>query len=376
MATATSGVDLFTQIDVGPLSLKNRIAMAPMTRSRAALDGTPTAIMADYYAQRAGAGLIVSEGVSISAEAQGFLNVPGIFTESHVAAWRNVTERVHAQKCAFVMQLWHTGRIGHPDNMAAGLHPVAPSAIAHDRTVVTPSGMQATQVPRVLNADEILRTIEDYAQAARRARDAGCDAIEIHGANGYLPGQFLHESTNTRTDAWGGSLEKRARFMLEVSRACAEAIGPKRVGVRLTPFSVFNGAHSGNDEAVNRYLIPALDELNLLYLHVVTSEVAGNQTVVRDQATEVKDVVGFARALWPGALIAAGGFDRTQADNELASGRADLIAFGRDFIGNPDLPLRLASGHPLAERRPSDWYGSSEAGYTDYPTATNSWSTS
>lgn len=377
MTTENSRVNLFTPFDIPAISLKNRIVMAPMTRSRATDDGTPTSMMVQYYAQRASAGLIVSEGVNISAEAQGFLNVPGISTAAHVAAWRPITERVRANNCVFVMQLWHTGRIGHPDNMRPGLHPVAPSALAHDRTVVTPSGMQAAPVPRVLTDAEILGTIKDYANAARRAIEAGCDAIEIHGANGYLPGQFLHESTNKRTDAWGGTLQKRARFLIEVARACAEAVGGRRVGVRLTPFSVFNGASSDDDEAVNRYLIPALADLGLLYLHVVTAEVAGNQTVVKEQGTEIRDVVGFARSLWPGVLIAAGGYDRNRADTELDSGRADLIAFGRDFIGNPDLPLRLEKGVPLAERSPADWYGSGEAGYIDYPasTAENEWST-
>ncbi|MDO9439727.1 MAG: alkene reductase [Beijerinckiaceae bacterium] len=367
METTTEVANLFTPIDVGPLSLKNRIAMAPMTRSRAMLDGTPTAMMADYYAQRAGAGLIVSEGVNISAEAQGFIHVPGIFTDAHTSAWRKVTERVHAQNSTFVMQLWHTGRIGHPDNMGSGLHPVAPSALAHDRTVVTPSGLQPAPVPREMTDQDILRTIDDYAQAARRAIAAGCDGVEIHAANGYLPGQFLHESTNLREDAWGGDLKRRARFLIDSARACAEAVGSHRVAVRITPFSVFNGARSADDSAVYRYLLPALGELGLLYLHVVTAEVAGNQTVVRTDGDDLRDVVGFTRALWPGILMAAGGYDRKKADEEIRSGRADIVAFGRDFIGNPDLPERLAKGHPLAERRPADWYGAAETGYTDYP---------
>lgn len=368
-ASSTRPVDLFTPAQLGPLLLKNRIAMAPMTRSRATDDGTPTPMMADYYSQRAGAGLIVSEGVNISEEAQGFLNVPGIFTSVQEKAWQRITDRVHDANSAFVMQLWHTGRIGHPDNMAPGLHPVAPSPVAHDRTVVTRSGMQATPIPRALSEPDVQRTIKDYASAAERAIAAGCDGVEIHAANGYLPGQFLHETTNLRNDAWGGTLQKRARFLIEVSRACADAIGADKVGVRLTPFSVFNGASSTDDDSVYRFLIPELARNHLLYLHVVTTEVAGNQTVVRAEGTEVKDALGFVRQLWPGGLIAAGGFDRTQADRELSTGRADVIAFGRDFIGNPDLPHRLANGRPLAERRPADWYGSTEAGYTDYPTS-------
>nr|WP_254227414.1 alkene reductase [Burkholderia multivorans] len=363
---------MFLPAKVGNFSLKNRIAMAPMTRSRAEKDGTPTAIMAEYYAQRAGAGLIVSEGVSISAQAQGFLNVPGIFTDAHVEGWRAVTERVHAAASTFFMQLWHVGRIGHSDNMAEGLSPVGPSAIAHDRNVVTPSGMQPAPVPRALTDEEVWATVNDYALAAKRAVAAGCDGVEIHAANGYLPGQFLHETTNLRDDSWGGSLANRARFIIEVAKACADAIGAERVGIRLSPFSAFNGATSKDDGEVYGYLIPELSMLGLFYLHVVTAEVSGNQTVAHEDGTDIPDVVGFARPLWEGTLIAAGGYDVDSANREIEAGRADIIAFGRDFIANPDLPTRLQNGYPLVERKPSDWYGSDEKGYTDYP----SWSES
>ena len=358
---------LFEPARLGPLALANRLAMAPMTRSRALADGTPTPLMADYYEQRASAGLIVSEGVSISAQAQGFLNVPGIFSDAHEAGWRTITQRVHAAGSRFFMQLWHVGRIAHPDNMAGGLHPVAPSALAHDRTVVTPTGLQPAPVPTALSDEGVRAVIADYAQAARRAVAAGCDGVEIHAANGYLPGQFLHESTNLRDDAWGGTLEKRARFLVEVARACADAVGSQRVGVRLSPFSVFNGAQSADDAALHSHVLQSLAPLGLLYLHVVTAEVAGNQTVAHAEGAPRPDVVGFARALWPGGLIAAGGYDRAGAEDELARGRADVIAFGRDFIGNPDLPERLARGLPLTERRPADWYGAGAQGYTDYP---------
>ncbi|AMV48483.1 alkene reductase [Paraburkholderia caribensis] len=359
---------LFSPIQLGEMELKNRIAMAPMTRSRASWNGGPTEIMSTYYDQRATAGLIISEGVSISKHAQGFTKVPGVYTKQHVDGWRRITDQVHKSGSRFVMQLWHVGRISHPDNMAYGAYPVAPSAIAYDRKVVTPSGMQQVPLPIALTREEIWSTIVDYAQAAANAIAAGCDGIEIHGANGYLPAQFLHESTNQRDDEWGGSIEKRARFLLEVTKACIEKIGEKKVGVRLSPFSVFNGATSADEKAAYGYLINALSQLDLLYLHVVTANVAGPKSISHKEGTEVPDVVGFCRSLWNGRLVAAGEYTRESGNSDLASGRADIIAFGRDFIANPDLPLRLLRGLPLAERRPSDWYGPDEKGYIDYPT--------
>lgn len=366
-STESSPVTLFSPGSLGPVALKNRIAMAPMTRSRATDDGDPTLLIAVYYEQRAGAGVIVSEGTSISPAAQGFLNVPGIWTDAHVAGWREVTRRVHAQGSAFFMQLWHTGRIGHPDNMRPGLHPMAPSALIHERSIVTRSGPQPSVVPREMTVADIEQTIADYAQAARRAREAGCDGVEIHAANGYLPSQFLHESANLRTDAWGGDIPRRARFLVETARACADAIGAARVMVRLTPFTAFNGASSADEAALYGHLISELARLGLGALHVVGTEVAGNQTVQRGAGEPAVDVLGFVRPRWPGTLMAAGEYDLARAQRDLAQGRADLIAFGRDFIGNPDLVERLRDGRPLVERRPGDWYGPGAEGYTDYP---------
>jgi N-ethylmaleimide reductase len=357
---------LFSSVQIADLCLSNRIAMAPMTRSRAAADGTPTAIMADYYEQRATAGLIISEGVSISPQAQGFLNVPGIFTQGHVDGWRPITQRIRRAGSRIIMQLWHVGRVAHPDNSFAGLSPVGASAIAFERIVNTTNGLQPVPPTRALSDNEVRSTIADYANAAEHAVAAGCDGIEIHAANGYLPAQFLHESTNQREDEWGGPIEKRARFIIEAAKACAQAIGKHRVGVRLSPFSEFNGATSQHEADIYRYLIPALSELDLLYLHVVTSQVSGPKSVERVDGADLPDVVGFVRPLWSGPLIVAGEYNGPSAHEELKAGRADVIAFGRDFIANPDLPARLANGYPLAERRPSDWYGSDERGYTDY----------
>jgi N-ethylmaleimide reductase len=363
--------DLFAPVGIAALTLRNRIAMAPMTRSRAAADGTPSPLVAEYYAQRAEAGLIVSEAANISPEAQGFTNTPGIFAPAHVAGWRQVTERMRRAGTAFFLQLWHVGRTAHPDNMAPGLHPVAPSAIRFDRTVVTAAGPKPTVTPRALTTAEVERTVADYARAARVAVEAGCDGVEIHAANGYLPSQFLHESSNRRTDRYGGSIAARARFVIEVSEACAAAIGALRVGIRLTPFSVFNGASSADDAEVYAHLLPELARLRLGYLHVVNAEVSGNQTVTPPEGAVLPDVLGFVRPRWPHALIAAGGYGLARAMADLAAGRADVFAFGRDFIGNPDLVRRLRHGLPLAPREPGAWYGSGAEGYTDYPAWTD-----
>ncbi len=359
-------ISLFAPASLGMLDLKNRIVMAPMTRSRGTDERVPKAVVAEYYAQRSGAGLIVSEGVGISPRSFGFPHVPGIFTDAQVQGWRAVTERLRGSGTRFFMQLWHVGRVSHPDNLAPGLHPCAPSALSAGRDVVTRHGPQPAPVPHALATGEVWAVVREYAQAARGAVDAGCDGVEIHAANGYLPAQFLHETTNLRQDAWGGTVEKRARFIVEVARACAEEVGPARVGVRLSPFSAFNGASSSDEEGTYDQLIAQLAPLGLAYLHVVTMEVAGHLTREAG-AAGVPDVVGFARQRWTGVLIAAGGYDRMKAEQDLSSGRADLIAFGRDFVGNPDLPERLAHGWPLVERRMADWYGPDGKGYTDYP---------
>lgn len=359
--------NMFDRYRNGSFDLKNRVVMAPMTRARSEEDGTPNELMATYYAQRAEAGLIVSEAVNISPEGSGFLKTPSIYSDRHVDGWQRVTDAVHNQGGRFFMQLWHVGRIGHPENMLPGLHPVAPSAIPFDRLVVTANGQQPVPVPRALSTAEVGQTVEDFARAAYLAVAAGCDGVEIHAANGYLPSQFLHESSNHRTDAYGGSLAKRARFVIELAQACALAVGSSRVGVRLTPFNVFNGAYSADDAQVYQYLIPSLAELDLGYLHVVGTEVSGNQSVQIVDGKSGVDVLGFVRPLWPHLLIAAGEYDLARAQADITRGRADLIAFGRDFIANPDLVTRLREGHQLTERRPSDWYGSGAKGYIDYP---------
>jgi N-ethylmaleimide reductase len=359
--------NLFDQYTLGKKQLANRIAMAPMTRSRATDGGTPTDLITEYYDQRAEAGLIISEGTNITEQGKGFLNTPGIFTQSHVEGWRKVTDAVHAKGSAFFLQLWHVGRIAHPENMATGLGPVAPSALAFERTVVTREGQKPVPVPHELSLAEVKQTVADYAAAAKLAIEAGCDGVEIHAANGYLPSQFIHDTSNRRTDEYGGSIENRIRFLVEVAQACAAAVGPERVGVRLTPFSAFNGATSPDEAQLYSALIPALAKLDLAYLHAVRAEVSGNVTVQKTEGQVLPDVLSFVRPLWPNTLIAAGSFDLQSAQAELAAGRADMIAFGRDFIANPDLVSRLHNGRPLAARNPAEWYGPAAEGYTDYP---------
>jgi N-ethylmaleimide reductase len=358
---------LFEQFEIAGMSLRNRVVMAPLTRSRAPPDGKPTDLMAEYYSQRSEAGLIVSEATNISPAGQGFLNIPGIFNEAHVDGWRHVVDRVHHDGGRFILQLWHVGRIAHPDNMGPGLHPVAPSAIVFDRTIETAKGHQPTQAPRELSLGEVRQTIHDYARASRLAVQAGCDGVEIHAANGFLPSQFLHESTNRRTDAYGGDIARRARFVVETAEECVASIGARRVGIRFSPFSTFNGATSSDECDLYRYLIQELARLNLGYLHVVSAEISGEQTIERDSGTAHPDAVGLARKLWPFVLIGCGSYDLARADADIRTNRADMIAFGRDFISNPDLVTRLREGRPLAQRSPSEWYGGGAQGYTDYP---------
>ncbi|KPQ05411.1 MAG: N-ethylmaleimide reductase [Rhodobacteraceae bacterium HLUCCA12] len=358
---------LFSPYDMQGMTLKNRVVMAPMTRSRATPDGVPKPIVATYYGQRAGAGLIIAEGTNISPQGQGFPNTPGIFADTHVAAWRNVVEGVHAADSRFFLQLWHVGRIAHPDSMQPGCHPLAPSAVAFERDVMTPSGLQPAPTPRAMTVDDIAQTIEDYANAARRALEAGCDGVEIHAANGYLPAQFLHETSNFRADAYGGSLHNRMRFVIEVVEACVAAIGAERVGIRFTPFGGFNGCSSADEGALYRALLGDLSRFALAYVHIVGANIAGNKTKQGADAANIPDVAALIRPLWPHTLIVGGDYDAGRAEAVLDDPGADLVAFGRDFIANPDLVERMAKGLSLAARDPDSWYGDGAAGYIDFP---------
>ncbi len=352
--------DLFAPVPLGPMTLRNRLVMAPMTRARA-LGNVPNALMATYYGQRATAGLIITEGVSPSPNGLGYLNIPGIFSEAQVAGWRAVTQAVHEQGGRIFVQLMHTGRIGHPDNLPAGAEVLAPSAVAAAGEMFTLAGPKPHPVPRAMTEADIAQAIQEFVQAARNARTAGFDGVELHAANGYLLDQFLNPRSNQRQDAWGGDSARRSRFVLDVARAVSQAIGADRVGIRLSPYGAFNdlAAFEGIDEAYLA-LVQELGALGLVYIHVVDHSAMGAPPVPQS----LKDAL---RKAFSGTFILSGGYDRDRAEADLAAGRGDLVAFGRPFLSNPDLPARLQRRASLSEPDPATFYTPGEKGYTDYP---------
>ena len=358
---------LFQPLRVGALHLKNRIVMAPLTRSRAVGEGLPTELHEVYYVQRAGAGLVIAEATQISAEGQGYLRTPGIYSTPQIAAWRRVTRAVHKAGSTIVLQLWHVGRAAHPANRFTSDPPVAPSDIPAPGTIYTPLGLVPFPEPRALNEDECLRIAGDYAQAARNARQAGFDGIEVHAANGYLIDSFLHDHTNRRNDRYGGSLENRTRFLVEIIESVGDAIGRDRVGVRLSPFGSFNGVEDSNPASLFDHVVRRLSALDLAYLHAINPEVSGDRSVTGPNVEIAPDVPAFVRERYSGRLILAGGYDRNSAELALKSGIADLVAFGRAFIANPDLPRRFTLGVPLSEPDRRTFYTSGPEGYIDYP---------
>lgn len=345
-------MSLFSPIRVGALDLSNRIVMAPMTRNRSP-GQVPNALNAEYYAQRASAGLIVAEGTAPDASGRGYIDIPGLYNDAQVAGWRQVANAVHAKGGHIFVQLMHTGRISHPDFLD-GAQPVAPSAIAAPGEIYTHAGMKPHGAPRALDAAEIPTLIASYGRAATLAREAGLDGVEVHGANGYLPGQFLAPNVNQRDDAWGGTLEKRARFLLEAVDAAVAAIGADRVGVRLSPGGVFNDIHDPDAPVTYAYVAGELAKRNLAYLHIFNTNPGF-------------DVPALIRANYKGTLILNGGYDRARAEADIASGLADLVAFGVPFLANPDLPARLAQGAALNTPDQGSFYGGDAKGYTDYP---------
>ncbi|WP_418960131.1 alkene reductase [Streptomyces tritici] len=363
MTNAAVDSRLFEPTTLGALRLPNRLVMAPLTRNRATADGVPQPIMATYYAQRASAGLIIAEASTPNAVGQTYPNITAIHNDAHVAGWRRVTDAVRAAGGRMFLQLQHGGRVGHPDT--SGLTPVAPSPVPLPETIHTPTGHQEAVVPREMTTDDIHATVADFAAAARNAVDAGFAGVEVHAANGHLLHQFLAQGTNRRTDAYGGSVAGRIRFTVEVVRAVADAIGPERVGVRISPGVTFNGMEEGDTEEIYRALVPALADVGLAYLHVVFAD--PDQPLFQE-----------IRRAWPGTLIANpvlgwgrplpadGG--RLAGERLLAAG-ADLIALGRPFLANPDLVDRLRLGAPINQVRDEGlMYTGGESGYTDYPT--------
>jgi N-ethylmaleimide reductase len=350
----------------GPaLQLKNRVVMAPLTRSRAVDNNTPNALMAEYYGQRAGAGLIVTEGTSPSPNGLGYARIPGLFNADHVAGWKLTTTAVHRAGAKIFVQLMHTGRVGHTANLPAGAEVVGPTDATLPGEMYTDTqGMQPHTRPRAMTADDIAHAAQEYVRAAQLAIEAGFDGVELHAANGYLLEQFLNANVNTRTDDYGGNAEKRNRFALEVARAVAAAIGAERVGIRVSPFGTFNatGAFDGVREQYLA-LARALGELKLAYLHLVDHSAMGAPEVPAAFKAELK--AAFGRT-----FIGSGGFSRETAERALAEGHADLVAFGRAWLANPDLIERMCADVPLNAPDPSTFYTPGAKGYTDYPRAT------
>jgi N-ethylmaleimide reductase len=355
---------LFTPLEAGALRLRNRVVMAPLTRNRAAQPGdVPSDLAPEYYRQRAGFGLIVTEGSQISPTGQGYAWTPGVYSPEQIAGWRKVTDAVHDAGGTIVLQIWHVGRVSHVSLQPGGGAPVGPSALTAASKTFDGKGFVETSAPRALRLDEIPGVVADYAQGARNAIAAGFDGVEIHGANGYLIDQFLRPSANARDDAYGGSVENRTRFLAEVTTAVADAIGADRTGLRLSPFSPANGVVV--DETAPETFARAIERvapLGLAFLHMVEGATGGSRDLPEGAS------IAALRALFPGAYIANNGYDRTMALEAVASGRADAVAFGKLAIANPDLPERLRRDAPLNEPDRATFYGGGAKGYVDYPT--------
>lgn len=358
---------LFSPAQLGNLTLQNHLVMAPMTRSRA-LGNVPGPLEAEYYAQRASAGLIVTEGTAPSANGLGYARIPGLYSPEQVAGWKLVTDAVHAKGGRIFVQLMHTGRVSHPLNMPEGAEIVAPSAIAAAGDMWTDQQqMQPQPTPRELTTAEVKEVVQEYINSAKLAVEAGFDGVEIHAANGYLIDQFLNPQSNQRTDEYGGSFENRTRFVLEIAQGMVAAIGAERVGIRVSPYGAFNDVaptFEGMDEQY-LYLATELQKLNLVYLHIVNHESMGAPAVPAS-------IIAGLREKFTNTLILSGGYDVARAEADLQSGRADLIAFGRAFIANPDLVARLEQGVELTQPDASTFYAPGpegfHQGYTDYPT--------
>lgn len=362
---------LFTPYRLGTLELPNRIVMPPMTRSRAADGNVPTALMAEYYAQRVSAGLIVTEGTQISQQGQGYAWTPGIHSAEQVTGWRGVTDAVHAAGGRIFAQLWHVGRVSHVSLQPGGAAPVSSSPLVAEgvKVFIDPEGkgpqagggeMVQHSMPRTLSEADIAQVVQDFAAAARNAMSAGFDGVELHGANGYLINQFIDSQANTRTDGYGGSLPNRLRFLREVGEAVTAVVGVDRVGVRLAPLTTLQGAVDDTPQATYLGAAKLLDDLGVAYLHIAEADWED----APDMPAAFREAL---RLTYRGTLIYAGKYTRERAETALRNGWADLIGFGRPFVANPDLPERLNNGWPLAVPDANRFFGGAAAGYTDYP---------
>ncbi|MHB1513107.1 MAG: alkene reductase [Acidiferrobacter sp.] len=354
-------LSLFSPLTVGELRLHNRIVMAPLTRNRAGPGFVPQDLNAEYYRQRACAGLIISEATQISPEGLGYPDTPGIYSAEQIAGWRRVTDAVHAEGGQMFLQLWHVGRISHPSMQPEGQLPVAPSAVKPAGQAATYEGPQDFVTPRALRTDELARLRDQYRLAAENAQAAGFDGVEIHSANGYLLDQFLRDGSNRRTDAYGGSIENRLRFPLEVVESVLEVWPPGRVGIRLSPSGTMNDMRDSDPRATFGAMVRALERYGLAYIHIMEALEADT----RHGGTEIP--VGYFRALYQGVVMVNGQYDGPKAQEVVASGDADLVSFGRLFLANPDLPERLRKGAQLNVPDPQSFYGGGARGYTDYP---------
>ena len=352
--------DLFSPVKLGGIAMSNRMVMAPLTRNRSSMEGVPQDINVTYYEQRATAGLIITEATPISPMCHGYPLLPGIYTEAQIAGWKKVTDAVHAKGGKIVIQLWHVGRISHP-TLLNGAIPVAPSAVKPAGKAFTFNGLVDYVEPRALDASELPGIVADYVQASQNAIKAGFDGVEIHSANGYLLDQFLRDGSNKRSDIYGGSIENRARFLMDVTKAVVDAIGSDKVGLRLSPVNPFNDMKDSNPQALFNYVTEQLNQFNLAYLHVVEGGIHGGG---------VADPFDFdaMRKLCKLPYMANLSYDKVRGNAAIASGHADAVAYGVPFISNPDLVERFRQDAPLNEADSKSFYGGTEKGYIDYPT--------
>ncbi|MEY4582058.1 MAG: hypothetical protein RL701_6761 [Pseudomonadota bacterium] len=354
---------LYSPYRLGRIEVANRVVMSPMTRSRS-IGNVPSELVAQYYSQRAEAGLIITEGTAPAADALGYARIPGLFNSAQVEGWKKVTSQVHAAGGRIFVQLMHTGRVGHPANLPAGARLLGPSAIATPGEMFTDTqGMQKFPVPAAMTEADIEETLQQFTKSAQLAIDAGFDGVELHGANGYLIDQFLNVAANQRTDRWGGSLENRARYASEVSTRVAKAIGADRVGIRISPYGAFNGTQTDPEtDALYLKLANVLSELKLLYIHTVDHSSMGTPKPSPELYRELRNT-------FKGTLISSGGYDAKRAESDLREQKCDLVAFGRPFIANPRLVSKLKQGAALREPDQATFYTPGPAGYTDYPLA-------
>jgi N-ethylmaleimide reductase len=353
-------IDLFSPVKLGSHTLANRMVMAPMTRLRA-IDSIPKPMMVNYYTQRASAGFIITECTMVSPMSNGYMNCPGIYSPAQISGWQKVTEAVHNAGGKIFLQLWHCGRISH-SSLLEGKQPVAPSAIAPVGKLHTPVGKVAMETPRALEKHEISEIIEQFRYCAENAYKAGFDGVELHGAFGYLIDQFLQDGSNQRTDEYGGSVENRAKFLLDVVKAVSSVWGADRVGIKLSPSNTFYGMFDSNPQATFTYVLQALNPISLAYVHLMEP----NEIDLQNRDV-INPVTPLFRPIYQGTLITNGNYTKETANAALARGDADIVSFGKLFLSNPDLPKRFELDAPLNEPSFKTFYGSTEEGYTDYP---------